>query len=260
MWIKEFSKMKQSFGLIGLGVMGKSLARNLSSKGISLSLFNRFEKGKEENVAVDFISQYPELTDAKGFEDLVAFAQSLERPRKMLLMVSAGAAVDAVIDALKSILEPGDIIIDGGNSHYKDTQKRIEELSIIGLHFIGCGISGGEEGALKGPSMMPGGNSQAYQATAPFLESISAIDKHGKACCAYIGNGGSGHFVKMVHNGIEYAEMQLIAEMYYIMRHGIGNSPDEIATVFESWNDNDLGSYLLEITIEILKKKKMTAI
>ncbi len=248
--------MRQSFGIIGLGVMGKNLARNLAGKGISLSLFNRFEKGVEENVAVDFISHHAELSTTLGFENLSAFVQSLEGPRKILLMVKAGVAVDAVLQELRQFLAPGDIIIDGGNSHYKDTQRRIDSLKMDDIQFIGCGISGGEAGALNGPSMMPGGDQKTYNLIAPILEMIAAKDKSDNPCCTFIGTGGAGHFVKMVHNGIEYAEMQLLAEIYYIIRVGMGKTPDEIAAVFESWNDDGLGSYLLEITVNILRKKE----
>lgn len=248
--------MLSDFGMIGLGVMGKSLALNMAGKGVQLSLYNRYVKGQEEKVAEQFISHNPILKEAKAFENLTAFMQSLAMPRKILLMVNAGTAVDAVLDELKPLLSKDDIIIDGGNSFYKDTERRIQELNQYGFHFIGAGISGGEEGALKGPSIMPGGDATAYRQVQPVLESIAARDKNGKPCCAYVSNGGSGHFVKMVHNAIEYAEMQLLSEVYDVMRNGLQLSPDGIAAVFQQWNEQQLSSYLLEITIHILQTKE----
>lgn len=248
--------MLSDFGMIGLGVMGKSLALNMAGKGVRLSLYNRNVKGQEEKVAEHFISHNPLLNAAKAFEDLPAFVQSLAMPRKILLMVNAGAAVDAVLDELKPLLSKGDIIIDGGNSFYKDTERRIQELNQYGFHFIGAGISGGEEGALKGPSIMPGGDAAAYRQVQPVLESIAARDKNGEPCCAYISNGSCGHFVKMVHNAIEYAEMQLLSEVYDVMRNGFQMSTDSISTVFKQWNQTELNSYLLEITIAVLQTKE----
>lgn len=245
-------------GLIGLGVMGKSLSRNLARNGFSLSLYNRHVDGKEENIAVDFKAVYPELEQALPFDDLNKFVQSMKTPRKIILMVNAGAVVDAVLNDLSDILEAGDIVIDGGNSHFEDTKRRIDSIKEKDLIFIGAGISGGEEGALKGPSIMPSGNEKAYQKVQKYLESISAKDDDQKPCCTYVGTEGSGHFVKMIHNGIEYAEMQLLAECYSILKNQ-QLSNEEIAAVFESWM-KDLGSYLLEITVDILKKKKATNI
>ncbi|MEZ4687017.1 MAG: NADP-dependent phosphogluconate dehydrogenase [Bacteroidia bacterium] len=246
--------MKTDFGVIGLGVMGKSLSRNLARNGFRLSLYNRHVDGIEEHVATDFKRSYPELEQALPFDDMKGFVTSLEAPRKMILMVNAGPAVDAVIGALSEHLEPGDIIIDGGNSHYKETQRRMADLKEKGIHFIGAGISGGEAGALNGPSIMPSGDSEAYAQVQPYLEAIAAKDDKGKPCCARVGGQGSGHFVKMIHNGIEYVEMQLLAECYAILKSQ-GQSNEAIATVFESWK-NDLGSYLLEISIAILRKKE----
>ena len=246
--------MKTDFGVIGLGVMGKSLSRNLARNGFRLSMYNRHVDGKEEHVATDFKRDYPELEQALPFDDMKGFAASLEVPRKMILMVNAGLAVDAVISDLLAHLEPGDIIIDGGNSHYKETQRRIADLKQKGIHFIGAGISGGEAGALHGPSIMPSGDSEAYARVQPYLEAIAAKDDEGKPCCARVGSQGSGHFVKMIHNGIEYVEMQLLAECYAILKNQ-GQSNEAIANVFESWK-KDLGSYLLEISIAILRKKE----
>lgn len=248
--------MKKQLGLIGLGVMGKSLSRNFADKGVNLSLYNRFVRNSEENVANDFIQSYPELNNALGFEDLELFVFSLEVPRKVFLMISAGSAVDSTIDSLIPLLDEGDLIIDGGNSHYKLTQARNEKLAKHGIYFIGTGVSGGEEGALKGPSIMPGGDKNAYALIKNELESIAAKDKNGNPCCGHIGKGGAGHFVKMVHNGIEYAEMQLIAESYGILKNGDGLGNREISDIFEHWLSNGASSYLLEITVKILRKKE----
>jgi len=254
---EEMNNPKSQFGLIGLGVMGKSLVRNLARRGISLSLYNRHIDGVEEDVAQTFIKAYPEdLAGAKGFDNLEAFVSSIAQPRKIMMMVNAGLAVDAVISELRPLLSSGDVIIDGGNSHYKDTERRAAELESIRIDYIGTGVSGGEKGALEGPSIMPGGTTSAYPKVAEYLESIAARDKDDQACCAYMGSGGSGHFVKMVHNGIEYAEMQLIAEVYTILRQRNGLSPDKIADIFEAWCQTDLNSYLLEITYQILRRKE----
>lgn len=248
--------MKKQLGLIGLGVMGKSLSRNFADKGVSLSLYNRYLAGSEEQVAERFIAQHAELSGAEPHEDLVEFVQSLAVPRTVFLMISAGAAVDSTIDALIPLLDKGDLIIDGGNSHYKLTQERNDKLAEHGMYFIGTGVSGGEEGALKGPSIMPGGEPQAYDICKAALESIAAKDVEGNACCGHIGRGGAGHFVKMVHNGIEYAEMQFLAEIYGLLRFGAGYDTDFIANLFEQWSGTDLSSYLLEITTEVIRKKE----
>ena len=247
--------MSSEFGLIGLGVMGKSLSRNLANKGFKLSLFNRHVDGTEEDVAVDFVKSFPELQEASGFDDLGQFVNSIAAPRKVMLMVNAGKPVDAVIGQLIPLLDRGDVIIDGGNSHYKQTDQRAALLAENGIEFIGTGVSGGEEGALKGPSIMPGGSSDAYSKAAPYLEAIAAKDSEGNGCCAHVGEGGAGHFVKMVHNGIEYAEMQLIAECYSLLRYVGGHDHEAIADLFDAWCERDLGSYLLEISAQILRKK-----
>lgn len=247
---------KSDFGLVGLGVMGKSLARNFAGKGVSLSLYNRFVRGSEEQVAEKFVAEYSELQSAVGFEDLKSFAESLERPRKIFLMIKAGEETDAFIDELVPHLNNGDVIIDGGNSYYGDTQRRILLLKLKGIHFIGTGVSGGEQGALRGPSIMPSGPAEAYRLVEKYLTLIAAKDKAGDPCCAYIGIDGSGHFVKMVHNGIEYAEMQLIAEAYAYLRYILKLEPPQIATVFTEWNAGELNSYLLGITAALLVKKE----
>ena len=241
-------------GLIGLGVMGKSLSRNFANHNITMSLYNRHVDGVEENVAVQFVDAYPELKDSRGFDAVEAFVGSLSLPRKIFLMVNAGPAVDAVVASLTPYLSKGDIIMDGGNSHYLETERRVKDLHEKGIHFLGVGVSGGEEGALKGPSIMPGGTTEAYEHVGPLLETIAARDTQGNACCAKVGSGGSGHFVKMIHNGIEYAEMQLIAEVYDILRHHGKLSLEEIAQTFDAWNDGEENSYLLEISSKIVRK------
>lgn len=241
------------FGVIGLGVMGKSLALNLAGHGVSVSMFNRHVPGKEEGIAEQVINENPGMTNIKGFDNLEEFVQSLDKPRKVLLMIYAGA-IDAQLEALEPLLEPGDVVIDGGNSYYKDTSRRTEILTSKGLHFVGTGISGGEEGARKGPSIMPGGPRQGYEQISKYLELIAAKDRNANPCTTYVGPDGSGHFVKMVHNGIEYAEMQALAEAYALMRFMLEMEPEEIADVFSSWQHSGLGSYLLEITIDILRK------
>ena len=252
--LKISHKMKSEIGVIGMGVMGKSLSRNLAGRGHRLAIYNRHVDGKEENIAVDFKDAFSELDQALPFDDLKAFVQSIERPRKIILMVNAGPAVDAVLNDLSEVLLAGDIVIDGGNSHFEETKRRIDEMKKKGLFFIGTGVSGGEEGALKGPSIMPSGDKEAYSKVQKYLESIAAKDSDQRPCCTYVGSEGSGHFVKMIHNGIEYAEMQLLAECYSILKTQ-NHSNDEIAEVFESWM-RDLGSYLLGISVDILRKKE----
>lgn len=244
------------WGLAGLGVMGLNLARNFARRGFALSLYNRHVSGTEEKVAEKAVNQFPELKEAQAFESLPDFVQSLARPRKILLMVNAGAAVDQVFEALIPLLEPGDVIMDGGNSHYEDTQRRQAEAAKHDLFFLGVGVSGGESGALNGPAIMCGGDAQAYAQVAAGLESIAAKDAGGQACAALIGPGGAGHFVKMAHNGIEYAEMQLLAEVYGVLRWDLGYTPDEVAEILTQWAENGLQSYLLEITIAILQRRE----
>jgi len=247
---------KSEIGLIGLGVMGKSLSRNIAGRGISLSVYNREVPGSEESIAKNFVNAHDEMSDSQAFNDIQKFIESLAIPRKIFLMVNAGDPVDAVINRLTPLLDNGDIIIDGGNSHYKQTERRYHDLSIKNIRYIGTGVSGGEEGALKGPSIMPGGSDKAYNNVGPILQKIAAVDANGDACCRYIGKGGSGHFVKMVHNGIEYGEMQLIAEVYGILRFHMSKSTEEISSIFNQWNETECASYLLEITADILTKKE----
>ncbi len=240
-------------GLAGLGVMGKSLARNFLRNGYRLSLFNRHLPGKEENIAKKLIKEFN--LDAEGFDQVGAFIHSLQKPRKIILMVEAGAPIDDLLQSMMPYLESGDMIVDGGNSNYKDTARRQLNLAKSDIHFLGAGISGGEEGALLGPSIMPGGSEYGYQYWEPFLKTIAAKNPMGEPCCTYIGTGSSGHFVKMVHNGIEYAEMQLIAEIYGLLRFGMSYEPERIAHIFNDWNSGSLQSYLLQITIDILTHK-----
>lgn len=253
--ISKLSLM-QEFGIIGLGVMGKSLSRNLAGKGFTLSLYNRHVPITEVNIAQNFIATHVELSKAKGFEDLTLFVSSLQTPRKILMMLPAGNAVDETIAMLLPILSKNDILIDAGNSFYKDTLQRTNQLKEAGILFMGIGVSGGEEGALKGASIMAGGSIEGYEKVKPYLESIAAKDNNQNACCAYIGNDAAGHFVKMVHNGLEYAEMQLLAEVVSTLRSTGTYNPGEIALLLKEQLATSLNSYLLEITIEILQKKE----
>ncbi|WCO00897.1 NADP-dependent phosphogluconate dehydrogenase [Psychroserpens ponticola] len=252
--IKNKLMNTSEFGLFGLGVMGKSLCRNLANNGFKISMFNRHVDGVEEHVAKNFKAEYPELSEASDFDDIFAFVNSLQQPRRIMLMVNAGKTIDYVIEDLLPHLSENDIIIDGGNSNYKKTKERYDYLKSKGIHFIGTGVSGGEEGALKGPSIMPSGDKEAYEKVAPFLETISAKDKNGLPCCTYVGTEGSGQFIKMVHNGIEYVEMQLLAEVSTIIE-ALGQKPDDIANTLDGWK-NAASSYLLEITTAIFRKKE----
>ncbi len=250
---KELMTTSQ-FGLFGLGVMGKSLCRNLANNGFKISMFNRHVEGVEEDVAKNFKAQYSELSQAEAFDDISAFVNSLQQPRRIMLMVNAGKTIDYVIEDLLPHLSENDILIDGGNSNYTKTKERCDYLKTKHIHFIGTGVSGGEEGALKGPSIMPSGDQEAYNNVKVFLETISAKDNNGLPCCTYVGPEGSGHFIKMVHNGVEYVEMQLLAEVSTILKI-LGQNPDEIANTLDSWKST-ASSYLLEITTAIFQKKE----
>jgi len=247
--------MKKEIGIIGLGVMGCALARNFGRNGLSLALYNRHLLGLEENVAVNAIQDHPELKEASGFDDLKAFIEALERPRKVIVMITAGEAVDHLLSSLTSLLHPGDLLIDGGNSDFKATERRLNTLSDLGILFLGLGVSGGEEGALNGPSLMAGGSKEAYELAYPYLSRIAATIASNNRALAYFGSGGSGHFVKTIHNAIEYAEMQLIAEAYLFIRNTLGLKTDQIGDVFDAWNTSDSQSYLLEITSKILRTR-----
>jgi 6-phosphogluconate dehydrogenase len=233
-------------GVTGMGVMGRNLARNFARHGYRVALHNR-TASKAADVARDFGHEGTFLSTVTAQE----FVEALERPRRLVIMVNAGPATDAVIDEFAPLLEPGDMLIDAGNAHFKDTRRREAALRSKQIHFVGMGVSGGEEGALNGPSIMPGGSPESYVALGPMLEAISAkVD--GAPCCMHIGPDGAGHFVKMVHNGIEYADMQLIAEAYDLLRQAGGLSPQQIAETFRTWNLGRLDSYLIEITAEVL--------
>jgi 6-phosphogluconate dehydrogenase len=241
--------MSADIGLIGLAVMGENLILNMASKGFTVACFNRTTK-----VVDQFIEGRAKGQTIIGCHTPEELAKNLKKPRKVIIMVRAGSPVDDTIAKLIPVLEKGDIIIDGGNSNYEDTNRRIKQLEPQGLMFFGCGISGGEEGALKGPSIMPGGSEEAWKHLKPIFQAISAkVD--GAPCCDYVGQEGSGHFVKMVHNGIEYGDMQLISEAYWLMKNLLGLSNGEIANVLEEWNKGDLDSYLIEISRDIFLKK-----
>ena len=238
-------------GLIGLGVMGSSLALNMESNGFSVSVHNRTSPQIH-----NLVNNRSSNNKLYGFESLDEFVKSIKKPRKIMLMVVAGSVVDDYIQKLVPLLDQGDIIIDGGNSHYPDTSRRTDELEAKGFHFIGAGVSGGEEGALKGPSIMPGGSIAAWPEVKGIFQEISAKVGDNEPCCEWIGEGGSGHFVKMVHNGIEYGDMQLICEAYQLMKDVLGMSNDEMHQTFKEWNEGELNSYLIEITADILKFKE----
>jgi len=236
------------FGMIGLGVMGENLALNVEEHGFRVAVWN---------LEGDWVDRFINKNSGKqltGTKTLADFAKALERPRRIMMMIKAGSPVDQTIDAIKSYLEPGDILIDGGNSFFKDTQERTKRLEPTGIHFVGSGVSGGEEGARFGPSLMPGGSDESWKSLQPIFESIAAKSDSG-SCVTHVGPDGAGHFVKMVHNGIEYGDMQLIAEAYEMLRRGLGASADELAEIFEQWNHGPLESFLIEITAHIFRVK-----
>jgi 6-phosphogluconate dehydrogenase len=236
--------MKQQFGVIGIGVMGRNLALNVESRGLSVSVYDRSRITTEE-----LLLEVKEK-NIVGTYSVEEFANSLELPRKILIMIAAGKAVDKSIEELIPYISKGDILIDGGNSYFMDTIRRSEKLQALGFNFIGAGVSGGEEGALKGPAIMPGGQIDAYKMVEPIFKAIAAkVD--GEPCCNYIGANGAGHYVKMVHNGIEYADMQLICEAYALLKRVLGLSNEQLHDVFMEWNKGELDSYLIEITSEI---------
>ncbi|NNH02288.1 NADP-dependent phosphogluconate dehydrogenase [Microbacterium ulmi] len=237
-----------NIGVVGLAVMGSNLARNLASReGNTVAVFNRTYAKTDE-----LVTEHPEagFVPTSSYEE---FAAALQKPRTAIIMVKAGAGTDAVIDELLRVFEPGDIIVDGGNALFTDTIRREKAVRETGVNFVGMGVSGGEEGALLGPSLMPGGPDESWATLGPILKSIAAVAE-GEPCVTHVGHDGAGHFVKMVHNGIEYADMQLIAEAYDLIRRGTGKSPAEIADVFAEWNRGELESYLIEITAEVLRQ------
>jgi 6-phosphogluconate dehydrogenase len=239
--------MTAKIGVVGLGVMGGNLARNVERNGLAVAGYDL-----DANKTEAFLKGPAKGTDIIGVETPVALMHALERPRRVLIMVPAGPAVDSVVEHLRPQCDTGDIFIDGGNSLFSDTDRRCDELAAAGLHFVGMGVSGGEEGALKGPSMMPGGPVDAWKALAPVLRTIAAKADDGEPCVAHMGPRGAGHYVKMVHNGIEYGDMQLIAEVYDLLSRGVGLQAREIASIFADWNGGELRSYLVEITAHVL--------
>jgi len=246
--VPENTTATANIGVVGLAVMGSNLARNLASReGNTVAVYNRTYSRTQE-----LTSAHPEagFVDSEGIDDFVA---SLTKPRTAIIMVQAGKGTDAVIDQLVERFEPGDIIVDGGNANFLDTIEREKRVSPTGIHFVGTGISGGEEGALKGPSIMPGGSDESWETLGPIFESIAAVAE-GEPCVTHVGTDGAGHFVKMIHNGIEYADMQLIAEAYDLLRTVGGHEPAAIADVFTEWNKGYLESYLIEITAEVLRQ------
>lgn len=242
---------KADIGLIGLAVMGQNLVLNMSDHGFKVAVYNRTVSKVEEFLSGP-ASGHENIIGCSSIDELAA---SLKRPRKIMLMVKAGNVVDLFIDQLLPFLEEGDIIIDGGNSHFPDTNRRVESLKEKGILYVGAGVSGGEEGARKGPSIMPGGRSEAWPEIKDIFQSISAKTESGEACCDWVGDNGSGHYVKMVHNGIEYGDMQLITEAYHLMKEGLGLNADEMHRIFAQWNKGPLDSYLIEITRDIMAFK-----
>ncbi len=242
--------MKADIGLIGLAVMGENLVMNMESKGFTVAVYNR-----TTSKVTNFVEGRAKGKNIIGTYSLAELAASLKKPRRVMMMVKAGKPVDDFIEALLGVLEPGDIIIDGGNSHFPDTMRRTQYVESKGLLYIGTGVSGGEEGALHGPSMMPGGSPAAWPYVKDVFQAICAKVEDGSPCCDWVGENGAGHFVKMVHNGIEYGDMQLICEAYQLMRDGLGMSADEMHEVFTEWNKTELDSYLIEITRDILAYK-----
>ncbi len=237
-------------GLIGLAVMGQNLVLNMNDHGYKVAVFNRTVSKVD-----DFLANEARGTEVVGVHSIPELAQVLKKPRRVMLMVKAGTSVDEMIDSLAPHLEPGDIIIDGGNSHYPDTNRRTAALAEKGLLFVGAGVSGGEEGARHGPSIMPGGNPAAWPHVKAIFQSIAAKVEDGSPCCDWVGENGAGHYVKMVHNGIEYGDMQLICEAYQLLKDGLGLNADELHQVFAKWNKGELDSYLIEITADIFSKK-----
>jgi 6-phosphogluconate dehydrogenase len=242
--------VKADIAVIGLAVMGQNLILNMNDKGFRVLAYNRSPERTKE-----FLAGSAAGTNIEAAFSVASLVEGLERPRKILFMVKAGDAVDALIKQITPLLAPGDILIDGGNSNFTDTSRRVDELSEQDIFFLGCGISGGEEGARYGPSIMPGGNHSAWVAVKPILQSISAKTESGDPCCDWVGTGGAGHFVKMVHNGIEYGDMQLISEAYHFMQTSLGMNNEEMHEVFTEWNTTELDSYLIKITADILRTK-----
>ena len=241
---------KADIGVVGLAVMGENLILNMESKGFTVACYNRTTSKVE-----DFVNGRAKGKNIIGCMSVEELVGSLAKPRKVMLMVKAGGAVDAFIDQVLPLLDDGDIIIDGGNSHFPDTIRRVEYVQSKGKLYIGTGVSGGEEGALLGPSIMPGGSPAAWESVKPIFQKICAHTSNNEPCCEWVGQGGAGHFVKMVHNGIEYGDMQMICETYHMMKYGLGMTNQQMHEVFAQWNEGELDSYLIEITRDILGYK-----
>lgn len=254
------TQSKTNIGLIGLAVMGENLALNMANKGWRVSVYNRTVQGVEEGVVERFVNGRAKGKDIEGYTDIASFVDSIATPRKIMMMVRAGSPVDELMEQLFPYLSPGDILIDGGNSNYEDTNRRVKLTESKGFLFIGAGVSGGEEGALNGASIMPGGSEKAWPEVQPILQSIAAKASDGTPCCQWVGPEGSGHFVKMIHNGIEYGDMQLIAEAYWVMKNLLDLTNEQMASVFSYWNEGKLRSYLIEITANILNHKDKTGV
>lgn len=248
--------MKPVVGIYGLGILGSNLARNLGLRGFELALCSSLTDPKPENRPQQVISGFPELSKARGFETISAFLDGLIPARIVIMMLTADESVDDAINVITPHLSKGDVLIDGSNSHYSDTTRRYHQLKASGIHFLGCGFSGGLDGIANGISVMPGGSEEGFKIARPVLESIAAASVDGSPCCTFIGPEGAGHFVKIVHNGIEYAEMQLFAEVYAILRYAVGLTPDHIAEVLSAWKETDASGYLLDITLNILRQKE----
>ncbi|MEX2287922.1 MAG: decarboxylating NADP(+)-dependent phosphogluconate dehydrogenase [Planctomycetaceae bacterium] len=248
--------MQHDIGLVGLAVMGQNLVLNMANNGFSVGVFNR-----TTSVTDEFVARKEPKQNIAGYHSLAELVKNLKPPRKVMLMVKAGPAVDAIINDLKPLLGRRDVIIDGGNTHFADTNRRTREVEAAGMLFVGTGVSGGEEGALKGPSIMPGGSPDAWPLVKPLLQKISAKvgPKHDIPCCEWVGREGAGHYVKMVHNGIEYGDMQLICEAYFMLKHALGLGNDELYRVFDEWNRGELESYLIEITRDIFTVRDAVA-
>ena len=251
----ETMKDKADIGMIGLAVMGENLSLNMESKGFTVAVFNRTVPGLEEGIVGRFLNGRGRGKAFIGCDRIEDFVQAVSKPRKIMMMVKAGPPVDELMDQLIPLLDNGDILIDGGNSHFSDTIRRTQYLESRGILFIGTGVSGGEEGALRGPSIMPGGSKAAWPHVQPIFQAVAAKVSGDMPCCDWIGDNGAGHFVKMVHNGIEYGDMQLICEAYQIMKELLGMKVEEMHKVFKKWNTGDLNSYLIEITRDILAFK-----
>jgi 6-phosphogluconate dehydrogenase len=241
---------KCDIGLIGLAVMGQNLVLNMNDHGFKVAVYNRTTSKVD-----DFLANEAKGTEVVGAHSLEEFVNLLQWPRRVMLMVKAGETVDHLIDQLVPLLDEGDILIDGGNSLFTDSNRRTHTLSQSGIHFIGTGVSGGEEGARRGPSIMPGGTAEAWPYVKPIFQAIAAKVEDGTPCCDWVGDGGAGHYVKMVHNGIEYGDMQLICEAYDLLQRGLGLTPDELSKVFAEWNKGELDSYLIEITSQVFAHK-----